>query len=461
MKKILFINMPVRKEALPNILPLGPMVLATHLNKIGHKAELLDLNALRCNEQQCKTIITNKLNETSYDIIALSGLITTLKFQELISSCKTDEHLVAGGGLATDIKEQLFDWIPQLDAINIGPGETSIDSIVNDRQQRVFYGNNPSNLDDWNIDYSLAMIDTYITNPIWGASAKNSSTAPFMMKRSLNSVSSRGCPYSCKFCDREATGGKNYKMRSAQSLVDEMILLTEEYNIDFLGYIDDNATLNLGRLKKLCGLMKEKGISLNWGAHARMDDIGRTPAKAKLLKESNCIYLGFGGESANMDILKKMNKGSIIYNSGTYRYEGRDFPKIYIDALDYCRTYDIHCNVTWIMGYPTETLEQLQDTVAFILFMEDEGYVDKRYNNKSLFVATAYPNTELFNEPIVQEKINKAFNTYKEYIYSLGDATKTIVSNNTPLNYSCMSDDVFLEARRHAENNKIESIMAM
>jgi len=461
MKKILFVNMPIRINAKPNILPLGPLILSTHLNKIGHDAEILDLNSLRCDVNKMMDIVDEKITDKKYDIIAMSGLITTLKYQEMVSKKSRDEYLISGGGLATDIKDKLFEWIPNLDAINIGPGETSIDNIVEKNGSNTFYGANADNIDEWDIDFSLADIGRYIHNPIWGSSAKNSSSAPFLMKRSLNSVSSRGCPYSCKFCDREATGGKKYVMRSASSLVDEMEKLIIDYDIDFLGYMDDNAILDTNRLIEFNKLINNRNITLNWGAHARLDDIGRSEEKVKLLNDCNCIYLGFGGESANLDVLKQMNKGTLIQKYGIFKYEGREFPRIYVDALDYCRKYDIHSNLTWMMGYPSETLEQLKDTVSFILFMEDEGYVEKRYNNRSMFVATAYPNTELFETPVVQRKIYKAFNNFKTYVYSLGDATKLISSNDVVLNYSEISDDVFLEAKKYIEDDNIERILEL
>ena len=111
-------------------------------------------------------------DNNGYDVIALSGLITTLEHHEKIAKIARDilpkSYIVAGGGLATDIKDKLFDWIPQLDAINIGPGETTIDDIVAETNHKVFFGSNPDNLDAWNMDHSLTEVDKNISTILYG-----------------------------------------------------------------------------------------------------------------------------------------------------------------------------------------------------------------------------------------------------------------------------------------------------
>jgi len=451
--KILFINMPIRENALPNDVPLGPLVLTSYLNRMGYSAEILDLNTHRPRSNHIyddlHITLLNRLSE-GYDVICISGLITTLKYQEIV--CKItrillpNAYIVSGGGLATDIKELLFQWIPELDAICIGPAEESIIEIVN-KEKKVYHGKNPDNLDYYyKLDYSLVEVEKYINNPVWGGNAKNSSTTPFIMRRSLNSISSKGCIFDCNFCDREATGGRDYKMRSAISLIKEMKSLRKKYDIDFLGYIDDNATTNTKRLEDMCILYKESGLSLNWGTHARIDDLGgkKGKHKANLLRLTNCLYLGFGGESANKRVLSVMNKGKQIV-------EG--VPQIYDNALQNCKDNGIHPNLTWIMGYPTETLDELKDTLRYILHMEDSKLVEKRYNNKVLFVATAYPNTKLFEMELVQKKIKENFPTLRDYVYQLSDATKFI------LNYSNIPDDIFHEVKEYINKGELEKVI--
>jgi radical SAM superfamily enzyme YgiQ (UPF0313 family) len=291
-------------------------------------------------------------------------------------------------------------------------------------------------------------VEKYIKNLIWGSSAKNSSNIPFKVNRNINSITSKGCPYECSFCDRELVGSHQYRTRKASDLSIEMVHLTNLYNVDFIGYIDENATVDMKRLKEWLKCNEENDIHTRWGTSARLDDLSGKGGKANLLKDLNCIYLGFGGESVNKRILTLMNKGKKISNNAA---------DIYIEALFNCRENGIHPNLTWIMGYPTETLEELKETVGFILYMEDSGLIEKKYNNRNLFVATAYPNTVMFNQ--MKEKINLVFKDFKEYVYALGDATKLLSIEGNILNYSEIPDDQFQEIRGYVDKGELEKVL--
>ena len=63
-------------------------------------------------------------------------MITTLRWQEefakIVKSILPDCFLVTGGGLATEISKDLFNWIQELDAIARSEGDSIIKDIVKD-----------------------------------------------------------------------------------------------------------------------------------------------------------------------------------------------------------------------------------------------------------------------------------------------------------------------------------------
>ena len=92
------------------------------------------------------------------------------------------------------------------------------------------------------------------------------------------------------------------------------------------------------------------------------------------------------------------------------------------------------------MGYPSETLEDLKASIAFIKWQE--FILASRYEkdsekyklacasvNKNLFVATAYPGTEMFKEKTVQEKLflNSLF--FKHFSARVCSCDKQILVN--------------------------------
>ena len=64
------------------------------------------------------------------DLIGLSGLITTLQWQadvaNLTRRLQPQTLLISGGGLATEFRDILFHWIPELDGIAHSEGDDVI-----------------------------------------------------------------------------------------------------------------------------------------------------------------------------------------------------------------------------------------------------------------------------------------------------------------------------------------------
>jgi len=488
--KVTFINMPIRERALPNTPPLGPALLSAQLRLSGADPSIIDLNAYRINDLfltlgQAKKLIEKHFKKHGEpDIVGLSGLITTLKWQteiaKIVKGITPNTFLVSGGGLATEIKETLFDWIPELDAVAIGEGEDIILEILN-RDRKVYIGQPINNLDSlplpaWDLleedANGFRVFDFYLANPVWGGSANNSSAAPFTMGKSMTTVSSRGCPYNCKFCYRGTQGQRNYRNRSARHLLREVEWLIEKYKVDFIGFNDDNFMVDKNRLAELIKLLGP--LKIRWGTHGRLDAAADLK-KIKLIAEAGCIYLGFGGESAHPEVLKNMGKGGQTLTKGTININGYDFPKTMVEGIQNSRQMGIHGNCTWIMGYPGETLQQLKTTVAFIKWQE-EIYGNKNTVNKNMFIATAYPGTEMCKHPAVMQKLTENFEikfdpdtfepvydeNLRNYILQLEDATKVLVGpSGRPINFSAMPDKIFIQAKQYVETGDIFKILEM
>ena len=235
--------MPLREAALPNTPPEGPGILAAIVRRYGGQPSIIDLNGYRIKDKlsekrglpngrhltyrEAEDMISKHIeNVGDQDIIAFSGKITTLRWQEevakMIRRIQPDCFLVTGNGLATEIKGGLFTWIPELDAIARSEGDGIIIDICKDgklvkekgikkainsgklssgyageilnKQRFIYEGFRPSNLDDIpyaaldlleNDPYGYNVLEDYINTPVWGIAANNSSATPFTMKRSL------------------------------------------------------------------------------------------------------------------------------------------------------------------------------------------------------------------------------------------------------------------------------------
>ena len=542
--KVTFINMPLRESALPNTPPEGPLILSSILRNDGVEVHLLDLNAYRIKDEtsenrglpngrhltyeETEALIYKHLsNVGDQDVFAFSGKITTLRWQEevakIVRKLQPDTFIVTGNGLATEIRTGLFNWIPEMDAIARSEGDTVILDIVADarlikqrglksaiisndlkansvveianKHRFIYEGGRPKNLDDIpygaldlleSDPYGHNILEDYIKVPVWGIAANNSSATPFTMKRSLTTVSSRGCPYSCAFCYRGAQGERNYGMRSPEHIARQIREYVDKYQLDFIGFPDDNFAVSKKRIQQFPEVFKEYGVSdIRWGTHTRMDE---ADARVFEMSKAGCVYIGFGAESASPHTLTAMKKGGFILRNGITptKINGSlyDFPTTMVDAIKNCRDANVHANCTWIMAYPGEALEHLKTSVAFILWQQEfwtKGLVagTPQYNanlagvNTKMFTATAYPGTEMWKvvKPKLSEHFDISFNAigqpicdenFHKYVLELDDATKVLNDKNgNPVNFGEMPLDVFLQAREHVNNGNIEKILEM
>ncbi|MDD5071976.1 MAG: radical SAM protein, partial [Patescibacteria group bacterium] len=332
------------------------------------------------------------------------------------------------------------------------------------------------------------LLERYIETPVWGESSttKNSSAAPFTMTRSLTIPDSRGCPFNCAFCYRGMQGQRDYGAYGAQRLTAEVEWLIKTYGIDFVGFNSDNFMIDCRRIRDLMPLLSPLGIK--WGTHGRMDetaDIGQKEKRVKFMAAAGCIYIGFGGESAHPDILDSMGKGGSILAHGLARINGFSFPRTMVEAIRTAKDAGIHGNCTWMMGWPGETLLHLKTTIAFIRWQEEfatqglspgtlEYETAKNSINRILFIATAYPGTDMFKMKAVRHKLMAEFGIHfdpgtnqpigdrhlEEYVLALGDAGKLLFGRDgRPLNFSSMPDNIFIQAQKHVEDDETYRIL--
>ena len=542
--KITFINMPLREAALPNVPPEGPGILAAISRTYGASPHILDLNGYRIKDELAEKrnlpggrhltyaeaenlIVQHFKNVGEQDIVAFSGKITTLRWQEeiakIVKKHQPDCFLVTGNGLATEIKTGLFKWIPELDAIGRSEGDDIILLMLHDakiiketglnralksgklspyyigeidgKHRFCYEGSRPRGLDEipyaaWDLlesdPYGYNLLEDYINVPVWGLAANNSSATPFSMKRSLTTVSSRGCPYACAFCYRGSQGERNYGMRSCEHIAKQVRGYVDKYNLDFVGFPDDNFAVDKRRIKRMIPVFKEHGLDqIRWGTHTRMDE---ADARIFDMAESGCVYIGFGAESASPHTLTLMKKGGFILRNGLTekKVNGRsyEFPTTMINAVENCKSSGVHGNCTWIMAYPGEELRHLKTSAAFILWQQDfwtkgtlSGTIEhetlKDGVNKNMFTATAYPGTEMWR--VVRDQLVENFDisfdssgepicdeNFHNYVLELDDATKVLNNKNgDPVNFGEMPMDTFLQARDYVDSGQIEKILDM
>lgn len=186
-------------------------------------------------------------------------------------------------------------------------------------------------------------------------------------------ISSRGCPYACVFCHNSLRKSP-LRFHSAERTVFEIKHLIEMYGVDAIFFMDDNLLANKPRLKKICNLMKESKIDIIWGCNATSNHVDLDTLQ--MIKEVGCKQLVFGFESGSQRVLDYLGKHTTV--------EGNK------KAARLCKEVGISVTVTFMVGNPTETIDDVRATQRFI--EENKNYIDMY----GVSITTPYPGTALW-----------------------------------------------------------------
>ena len=119
----------------------------------------------------------------------------------------------------------------------------------------------------------------------------------------LPMISGRGCTFKCNFCYRMDEG---FRSRSNDSIIEEIELLKSQYGITYIAFSDELLMSSTERTESLCSDFIKKQLNIKWDCNGRLNYA--KPDLLKLMKQAGCVFINYGIESFDNQILKNMNK---------------------------------------------------------------------------------------------------------------------------------------------------------
>jgi len=122
-------------------------------------------------------------------------------------------------------------------------------------------------------------------------------------------LTSRGCPFRCSYCSMPLIMGGKWRCHSSKRVINELKNAKSKYHSTSFTVVDDNFTLNLKRVEKICDSLLSNQIRLSWNSQngIRADRINENLAKK--MKRSGCRYVWIGIETADEKVFNTINKG--------------------------------------------------------------------------------------------------------------------------------------------------------
>ena len=197
----------------------------------------------------------------------------------------------------------------------------------------------------------------------------------YLLHPYLSVYTGRGCPARCTFCLWPQTiGGRTYRTRSVQSVVQEMARAKEMFpEVKEFFFDDDTFTANFKRAEEIARGLKD--LDITWSCSSRANVPEETLA---VLKDCGLRCIMVGVESGNDEILKNIKKGITTDQI-------RKFMKA-------CRKLGIVTHATFAIGLPGETKKTLEKTIRFAQEIDPDTI--------QVSIATPYPGTELYQEAL-------------------------------------------------------------
>lgn len=192
-------------------------------------------------------------------------------------------------------------------------------------------------------------------------------------KPSMGMVTSRGCPGRCTFCFSGMFGSRT-RFMSAEKIMRHIRHLQQDYGIREISFYDDTFTANRQNVIRLCHLILKENIRLSWSCFSRVDTV--TPELLQLMKKAGCHQIMYGFETADENILEKINKR-------TNREQVQN-------ALTWTRAAKINIRGAFMLGNPGETEASMEKTIAFA---KNAGVQLAVFN-----ITTPYPGTALYED---------------------------------------------------------------
>lgn len=208
--------------------------------------------------------------------------------------------------------------------------------------------------------------------------------------RALSIVTTRGCPMHCTFCASHSVHGRKIRARSLENIYDEIRHMVSAYNINTLIFEDDLVTYNRERTIKFCSeaLKRRWNLSLEFPNGIAVWTLDETVVK--MLESAGARVINLAVESGSPYVQQNIIRKKL------------DLKKVREVAEIIAGYPNIESRVYYVIGFPGETREHLNETMEFAKSLPVDWSV---FN-----IAMPLPGSEMFDECVALGYIKRGAN---------------------------------------------------
>ena len=266
--------------------------------------------------------------------------------------------------------------------------------------------------------------------------------------RVANVMTTRGCPEKCTFCTTPQIWGTSVRCRPIEHIKEELNEL-KNYGVGEIQFEDDTITANYKQLMSLCDVIEPMGFVWNTVNGIKINYHAKNKEKHQhmfnRMSEAGCYQVCLGLETGNQHILDDVINKRLDLN-------------VVPQVVEAVMNSGISCHLFLIVGFPGETIEEMQRTVEFAKKLGPDSC--------SLSLFTPIPGTPLFNfsknngylvDDFSEDKLLFAKSNIKVPGYSSEEFENLVASWTQELNTSLLKRDpkkYFEKYGRHLNEDK-------
>ena len=340
--------------------PLGVMYLASYVMK--HRNDNVKIFDTRLCKEPTKEFL-KILYDFKPDIIGMSALTVEAGYLHILAkltkSINKHTKIVVGGPYVTSISETVMKD-GNIDIGVIGEGEVTFKELMDALEQGLSFEGIHGIVYRSHDTMKKTPVRQYIENvdelpyPAWDlidldTYSKRRGMSTIGIRKYMPVFTSRGCPFHCTYCHNIM--GKRFRARSAGNVLEEMRTLRDKYHINDFEIIDDISNFDRGRIKAILrGIIdKHWDVKLSFPNGVRTDILDEEIIH--LMKKAGTSELSVAVETASPRLQKMVKKNLKLEKINK--------------MIDIAVKDDIFVRGFFMLGFPTETKEEMQATIDF------------------------------------------------------------------------------------------------
>ncbi len=331
--------------------PLDLAYMAAMFEEEGYECVIRDYSAENSNWDDLRSDLEN----VNYNILVISVTTPTiyddLKACDLAKEVSPEVLIVAKGAHFSVMDIEVMEQVRTLDVAIRGEYELTIKELAQGKLLEDIAGvtyrkdgkikRNPERPFLENMDILPMPARHLLDNSLY--------TRPDTGEMMTAVQTNRGCPAKCVYCLVNIVSGRKINSRSPENIVAEMKECKEKFGIFNFYFRADTFTWDKDWMIKVCKAIIDENLDVTWVCNSRVDTIDEE--RLKWLKKAGCWMIGFGVESGDQGIMNKINKGTTLEQAA--------------DAIQLCKKFKIKTYLFWVLGFPWETDETIQNTMKF------------------------------------------------------------------------------------------------